>query len=139
MVINRWQSVLLLLSAICMALFCFLPFLSYEFESEIAVKNLLSLNPVFFIANLVIVALLVIDIFLFKNLKQQINVALICLILQIVSLVLSIAIFFITKGEIESTWGCGFAFLFPSIVLTYFGRKFMIKDRKLLSSYDRLR
>lgn len=141
MVIQRWQSVLLLIAAICMALFCFTPFASF---SDPASANSVSLiTPcdfmVFLVLNLTIATLLFISIFLYRNLKRQLTVTLLSILLIAVSAVTGI---FIVYGRLEGgrieLWG-GVLLLILALVAALWAYRKIQGDRKLLASMDRLR
>lgn len=141
MVIQRWQSLLLLIATICMALFCFTPFAS--FNDPASAENLLSASPSDFIAflvlNLTIAALLFISIFLFRNLRRQLSVTLLSILLMIVSAVTGIIIVYVRLdgGHIEL---CGGALLLIlAFVASIWAYRRIAHDRRLLASMDRIR
>lgn len=135
MVINRLQSVWLLIAAILMALFCYLPFTSYEVDGATVDVSMLE-YPIYLILNVAICLVVLIDIFMYKNLKTQILVATECCILEIASIVCGIVL--IANMEVQASW---LSLLWPLLALnfTVLARIYMKKDKKLLSSYDRLR
>lgn len=132
MVIQRWQTVMLLIAAVLVAVFCLTPMGSVGEESVYACSF-----PVFLILNIVIAVLLLIDIFLFRNLRLQMRVAAVALILEAVSAGLAFAIVYTTEGFAMSLAGA--PLIVAALILTWFGRRFMDKDRRLLAAADRLR
>lgn len=123
MVIQRWQTVMLFMAFLFMAGFCFSPEASF--------------STAFLIYNIATAILLFIDIFLYRNLRLQIRWATIVLLLEAVSAGLSFAIAY-TQPEMDfCIYGAPFTVV--ALVLTWFARRFMIKDRKLLAAADRIR
>ena len=93
----------------------------------------------FLILNIVIAALLFIAIFLFKNLKLQMRVTLITILLIAASIVTCGFILYASMPDAELIWTGGVLLLVAAMVCALFGLRFMRKDRNLLRSYDRLR
>lgn len=141
MVIQRWQSVLLLIAAICMALFCFTPFAS--FNDPASADSLSVASPsdfiVFLVLNLTISAMLFISIFMFRNLKRQLTVTLLSILLMAVSAVTGIFIVYgrLDGGRIE-IWG-GALLLVLALVAALWAYRRIVRDRRLLASMDRIR
>lgn len=141
MVIQRWQSVLLFIAAICMALFCFTPFASFNDSASAESISLVSPSDfiVFFVLNLTITVLLFISIFLFRNLKRQLTVTLLSILLMAVSAVTGIFIVYgrLDGGRIE-LWG-GVLLLILALVAALWAYRRIVCDRRLLASMDRIR
>lgn len=140
MVIQRWQSVLLLIAAVCMVVFCFVPFASVS-DSPQAVESVTLITPsrfiVFFVLNLTIAALLFIAIFLFKNMRRQRTVTLLSMLLIVVSAVTGA---FIAYGsEAGGQLGCGMILLALALVATLWAYRRIGADQRLLRAADRLR
>jgi len=123
MVLQRWQTVMLFLAFLFMAVFCFSPVASF--------------TTAFLIFNIATAILLFINIFLYRNLRLQIRWATVILLLEAVSAGLSFAIEY-TQPEMDFCF-YGAPFTVVALVLTWFARRFMIKDRKLLAAADRIR
>lgn len=132
MVIQRWQSVLLFLAAVMMALFVIFPLGHSASSEEIFVFD----NIAYGVLNAAVALLLLVDIFLYSNLKLQMRVALICMLLQAVSIFIGGRYYFMSGFESSLA---GIPLVAISLVLTFFGRRLIDKDRKLLASADRLR
>lgn len=135
MVIQRIQTLFLLLAVALMATFTFVPFLSTGGLSLASTDF-----PVYLTLNLLTVILLAIDIFLFKNLARQIMVAKVSVMLIVGSIVCG----FITAycGSFPN----GTVFNWYSILLlvltllsTLLAIRNMQKDRHILKSYDSFR
>ena len=133
MVIQRWQSVLLLIAVVLMCIFCATPY------AQVKAIESADPTPVFLILNIVIAALLFIAIFLFKNLKLQMRVTLITILLIAASMVTCGFILYASMPDAELIWTGGVLLLVAAMVCALFGLRFMRKDRNLLRSYDRLR
>lgn len=131
MVLQRWQTVMLLFALALMVVFILTP-MAYLGATPVYVWE----NTGFFILNLVIGALILIDIFLYKNLKLQMTVALISILLLAVSVGLGCVVY--TGPDLSFTF-FGVPFTVAALVMTWFARRFMAKDRRLLAAADRLR
>ena len=135
MVIQRWQSVLLLISAIFVALAGILPYaVTAEGADVCAVQT-----PVLLCVDILLALLLLIDIFLFRNLRYQMKVTRLALGL-IVVLGATIAAYTCAALEdaaIAVTGGIVMPVL--ALVSTYAALRLMRRDYRLLRSADRLR
>lgn len=142
MVIQRWQSLLLLIAVALMCVFCLTPFATVPAGeavengvSEIFIKD----APVFMVLNIVIAVLLFISIFLFKDLKRQRTVTLISIVLLAASLVTCGFILYVGMPDANVIWFGGVSLLVVCLILALFAYRFMGRDLRLLRSYDRLR
>lgn len=124
MVIQRWQSVLLLLATISAVLCAALPI---QYVDAVPVRALQCM-PLFILA--VLVALLFfISIFLYKNFPlQKRTVAVSCMLTVAAGIVAAIASLWIAE-----------AYLAAALVLALFAYGRIRHDENLLRSYDRLR
>lgn len=138
MVIQRWQTVFLLLAAICMALVSFLPLgTGMSVNGAPSFVDALDFIPLFVI-NILVTLLLLIDIFLFRDLKLQKKVALVNVFLEAVSIIVTGLLMLPAAGYIEEmTWTA----ILPvvALILTILARSRMAADERLLKSYDRIR
>jgi hypothetical protein len=138
--IQRIQSVWLLLASVCAFLTLKLSFFSgnrmvnniKQFESLTAINGsliLLILTVAAAIAALVV-------IFLYKDRKMQMRISFVILILSIVNIFLFISE---TKKFTEGTydWSAPIVFLVPLFII--FAIRAIYKDQKLVKSVDRLR
>ncbi len=132
MVIQRWQSVMLLFAVILMGLFIAFPMLYGADGTPLHVYD----NIGYLILNAAVTLLLAIDIFLYNNLKLQIRVAAMCLVLMAVSVGLGCVAYF-TPGIEYSFFGVPCVIV--AMVMTWFGRRMMQRDRRLLAAADRIR
>ncbi len=134
MVIQRWQSVLLLISVILVALAGILPFASND-----AAEVCASQAPILLTVDILVAVLLFIDIFLYRNLRFQMKVTRLCLGLIVVlgATVSSYAYGAIDNGAIAPVGGIFMPVL--ALVSTFAALRFMRRDYRLLRSADRLR
>lgn len=133
MVLQRWQSLLLFVAVILMA--CF------NFSSLATVGNaeLVPTDYVFlWVPAAAAVLLMFIDIFMYKNLKLQMKVAIVSVLVMLAVGISAGVVVSRTEGA-EFAWTGAPLFLICAVVLTIFARYCMGKDYKLLRSVDRLR
>lgn len=140
MVIQRWQSLLLFIAAVCMTIYCFTPFATLtdpatgECLSTVRPSNFI----VYLVLNITIAALMFIAIFLFKNLKRQISVSRISMLLTATSAVTgSIIAYNLLDGYHLNI--CGLTLQIVAFIATLWADKRIVSDRKLLASIDRIR
>lgn len=141
MVIQRIQTLFLLLAVVFMTVFCMTPIAtldaagSAESCSPVFVKD----APVFMILNILIAVLLFIGIFLFKDLKRQMTVTLASMVLICASIVTFGFILYAGMPGAHIIWTGGILLLVAALIAALMAYRGMKKDKKLLSSYDRLR
>lgn len=139
MVIQRWQSLFLLIAVILMCVFCATPFAQIKAAEAAAAPVYAQDFPVFLILNIVIAALLTIAIFLYKNLRLQMRITLITILLIATSVVCSAFIIYRNLPEADLILIGGVVLLLAALVFAVMALRFMKKDHRLLRSYDRLR
>ena len=133
MVIQRWQSVFLLLAAIMMGCSCMLPLAAIG-ETSLTPAS----QPVYLVLNALIAVLTLISIFLFKNLSRQKTVVKVNFFLIIASIITAgIMIFSTSNATID--WTGAPLLVICSLVMTLAGYRRICADEKLLKSYDRIR
>lgn len=143
MVIQRWQSVLLLLAVVFMGLFCVTPYAIIEVANGVTSSFEPASSPVFLILNVAVAILLFVDIFLFTNLKLQMRIAKMNIVLIVASFIsLGVMCYTMVSSQTSSysfelTYSV--LYLVAALVSAIFALRFMRRDHKLLSSYDRLR
>lgn len=137
MVIQRWQSVFLLLASVMMGIFSFIPFATQISDNDGIMRFVPMDAPVYCILNLLVALLLLLAIFMFKNLKRQKTVTLISVMLMVASAVSGGIIAYGNGMTID--WGGGVLLLACSIVMALAAYRRMAADERLLKSYDRLR
>lgn len=139
MQIQRIQTLYLLIAAILTGMFCFLPYAAVSVSEDETAKVLASETPILFILNITITILLVINIFMYKNLKQQIRVALLNILLIIGSVITTLIYIYVGHVEAVPAFDGGAILLVLAESFAIAARRAMIKDKKRLSAADRLR
>lgn len=141
MVIQRWQSVLLLLAVVLMCVFCTSPLATYAADnssdavSSVYVKD----APVLFTVAILVAALLFISIFLFKNIKRQMSVTLLSIVLIAATIVTGFFVIYNAYPGAQFVVFGGIALLVIALILALGAYRLMKKDLRKLRSYDRLR
>lgn len=125
---------MLLVAAILVGIFCFSPFAHTDAE-QIYTSD----APVFMILNIVIAALLLIVIFMYKNLKKQKRMTILCMVLICASIVTSAFIMFANDPHATPVLAGGVILLVFALVFAMLAYRGMSRDHKLLRSVDRLR
>lgn len=139
MVIQRKQSLFLLLAAIMMGVFCFMPIAFFKVEEMTVLIEPIN-NPVYLVINILITILLFIDIFLFKNFKLQKRVATISIVLIILSCVMGVMLGSNNFENFNVNW-CYSSAILPlcSLILTNMALRGIKADEEKIKSYDRIR
>lgn len=135
MVIQRWQSVLLLISAIFVALAGILPYAVTANGVDVCAVQ----TPVLLCVDILVALLLLIDIFLYRNLRYQMKVTRLALGLVVV---LEAAIAAYTCAGLEgATISIIGGIVMPMLALisSFVALRLMHRDYRLLRSADRLR
>lgn len=135
MVIQRWQSVLLLISAIFVALAGILPYAVTANGVDVCAVQ----TPVLLCVDILVALLLLIDIFLYRNLRYQMKVTRLALGL-IVVLEAAIAAYTCAglEGATISIIG-GIVMPVLALISSFVAFRLMHRDYRLLRSADRLR
>lgn len=135
MVIQRWQSVLLLISAIFVALAGILPYAVTANGVDVCAVQ----TPVLLCVDILVALLLLIDIFLYRNLRYQMKVTRLALGL-IVVLEAAIAAYTCVgiEGATISIIG-GIVMPVLALISSFVALRLMHRDYRLLRSADRLR
>lgn len=135
MVIQRWQSVLLLISAIFVALAGILPYAVTANGVDVCAVQ----TPVLLCVDILVALLLLINIFLYRNLRYQMKVTRLALGL-IVVLEAAIAAYTCAglEGATISIIG-GIVMPVLALISSFVALRLMHRDYRLLRSADRLR
>ncbi len=139
MQIQRIQTLMLLIAAIFMAVFCFTPFASIQAGNAAAQAIYAKDAPVLLVVNILIAVLLVLSIFLYKDLRRQMKLTILSMVLICVSIVTSF--FYIYAGFEGATpilFG-GVMLLVLAVIFALLALRGMRHDHHLLRSVDRLR
>ena len=149
MVIQRIQSVYLLIAVILMAIFAFFPALSFQLGDRMFVYVALEagkvgvthIDPLMLMLVVLISLLAFIDIFLFKNLQRQMTVCFVDIIIGLAMLVaIGIQAFVVGGREgVVVTWQWYLALPVLSLIFLMLAHKAMSNDKKKLRDADRLR
>ena len=138
MVIQRIQSLLLLIAAVLTVVFIATPYARIAADgADIPVYA--SDSTVYLILNVVIALLLFIGIFLYKNLRLQRLVTLAAAVLTVASAVIGGIILWCQLPEASPVFAGGITLLVLAFIAALFAYRYMGRDQKLLRSYDRLR
>lgn len=139
MQIQRIQTLLLLLAAIAVVVFCCTPFANHVAPDGTMTKVFMKDTPVLLTANLCIAVLLFINIFMYKNLRRQMTLTIMSALLLAGSAVA--CGFVVTVGEphYHLIWFGGIVLLIVALVLAVWAWRCMRSDHRKLRSYDRLR
>ena len=150
MVIQRIQSIYLLIAVILVAVFAFFPALTFNFGDKEFVYGALEAGKVGFthidplmLTLIILIALLAfIDIFLYKNLQRQMTFCFCTIIIGLAMLIAIVIETFVIKGRVGINnvmpqW----YLLLPvlSIIFLMLAHKAMSRDKKALRDSDRLR
>lgn len=149
MVIQRIQSVYLLIAIILMIVFAFFPALTFELGGREFVYGALEtgkvgvthIDPLMLMLVVLISLLAFIDIFLYKNLQRQMTVCFVDIIIGLAMLVAICIQAFVVSGKEGLTlqWQWYLALPVLSIIFLMLAHKAMSRDKKMLRDADRLR
>ena len=149
MVIQRIQSVYLLIAIILMVVFAFFPALSFELADKTVLYGALEsgragnmhFNPLLLTLICLISFLALIDIFLFKNLQRQMTVCFVDIIIGLAMLIAICIQAFVVGNREGWTVVWQWYVLLPvlSIIFLMLAHKSMFNDKKKLRDADRLR
>ncbi len=133
MVIQRWQSVFLLLA---------FNLLGLAFIMPVGTVDGIDIEPTsdlpFMIINITAAILAAIDIFLYRNLPLQIRIASVTLVLAIGAAIVGALHFMVTDGFGMVVVG-GFPLPLIAAIFIWIARSMMVNDRRLLAAADRIR
>lgn len=140
MVIQRWQTLFLLIAVVLMGVFCSTP---YAVQASIdgavpATEVFMKDTPVLLVLNLVLAALLFISIFMFKNLRMQMRVTMMSIVLLCASIVTCGIVVYVGMANASLIWTGGVVLLVIALVCAICALRLMKKDHRILSSADRL-
>ena len=149
MVIQRIQSLFLLIAVILMVVFAFFPALSFELADKTVLYGALEtgragnlhVDPLLLMLVILISFLAIVDIFLYKNLQRQMTVCFVDIIIGLAMLVaIGIQAFYVgNRDGWTVTWQWYVLLPVLSIILLMIAHKAMSKDKKKLRDADRLR
>ncbi len=139
MIIQRWQNLLLFVGLVLMVWSCFMPVASMPDPAASMDTFLFPVDaPVLLVLDIVIAMLLGIAIFMYRNLKSQMSVTTITILLLIAQIITLCVMNLVAMTDAVFNVQ---AYILPaiSLICSYAAYRFERKDWKLLRSYDRLR
>ena len=131
MIIQRWQNLLLFVSLVLMVWSCFMPVASMPDPAA-------SMDTFLFPVDAPVLLVLGIAIFMYRNLKSQMSVTTITILLLIAQIITLCVMNLVAMTDAVFNVQ---AYILPaiSLICSYAAYRFERKDWKLLRSYDRLR
>ena len=149
MVLQRIQSVYLLIAVILMVVFAFFPALTFQLGDREFVYGALEagkvgvthIDPLMLMLVILISFLALIDIFLYKNLQRQMTVCFVDIIIGLAMLIaIGIQAYVIGNKEgVVVTWQWYLILPVLAIIFLMCAHKAMSNDKKKLQDADRLR
>ena len=139
MILQRWQNLLLFVRLVLMVWSCFMPVASMPDPAASMDTFLFPVDaPVLLVLDIVIAMLLGIAIFMYRNLKSQMSVTTITILLLIAQIITLCVMNLVAMTDAVFNVQ---AYILPaiSLICSYAAYRFERKDWKLLRSYDRLR
>lgn len=134
MVIQRWQSVFLLLGAVLAACINFCPWADVD---NLSVS--LSSNAIALTINLLVAVLYFIAIFMFRNMRRQKTVTLIGTVLLVINNIAAACLTYIGEPAGTLCWYGGPLIFVAALVAGCMAYNRISADERLLRSADRLR
>ena len=138
MVIQRIQSLMLLIAAVLTAVFCFVPFASVETGSAVSAVMVKD-APVLLILNIVVGLLMFLIIFMYRDLRRQMRMTLLAMVLLCASIVTCGFIVFVGIPGAELVLLGGVSLLVLALLFALLAYRGMKRAHRLLTSADRLR
>ncbi len=146
MVIQRWQSVWLLIALNLVGIFNFYP-IAYitEANAELAAEDIVTKittanNMALYIVSLLVVILLLIDILSFKNTRLQKRMTIISILLiALIAVCAVLTVFGFQTAGAQIEWHGSLLLLLGAIIFAILGYRGIRHDEKLLKAADRLR
>lgn len=130
---------MLLLAVVMMVIFCCTPLATYSPTADQLTAVYAKDAPVLFTVALLVAALLFITIFMYKNIKRQMKVTILSMVLIAATIITGIfSIYNAYPGADFVVFG-GIVLLIISLILALSAYRMMKSDLRKLRSYDRLR
>ena len=130
---------MLALAVIVMAIFCSTPFATVSATAEQVESVYLKDAPVLMIVSILIGVVLFMSIFMYKDLKRQMTMTLVSMVLLVAAIVTGIFIVYYAMPDAKLVILGGITLLVVTFILALGAYTMMNRDRKLLDSYNRLR
>lgn len=139
MVIQRIQSVYLLLVAILMGIYSFMDVAMVETAENVKISlSLWNASFISFILSLLVTVLSFITIFKYKHLKLQITLCSINILLIVAQVAVLIGVL-MSGVYVSSNMFLANCMPVLAVIFLFLSISAIVKDKKLLSSYNRLR
>ncbi|MDE6269437.1 MAG: DUF4293 domain-containing protein [Muribaculaceae bacterium] len=139
MQIQRIQTLFLLIAVALVGVFCFTPFAQATAEdgsvSHVFVKD----TPVLLVVNICIAVLLFLNIFMYRNLRRQMKLTLVSMLLLAGSAVACGMVVTVGMPDASLLWTGGVLLLLLALVMAVFAYRGMSRDKRKLASLDRIR
>ena len=139
MVIQRWHSLFLLIAVIIMGCLSFSLLAKLTVEGKEASTIYLTDFPVLMVVDILVAVILFISIFMFKNLKTQMKVTTLSILLICCLAIGGAFTIFVNKPNAQIELIGALLLLVLALAFTVCAYRFMKKDYRLLRSADRLR
>ena len=139
MQIQRIQTLFLLIAVVLMAIFCFTPFAETVLGDGTVSKVFAKDAPVLLVVNACIAILLFVNIFMYKNLRQQIRITLLSIMLMVCSTATCFIVATTGMADTQLIWTGGVVLVLVALVFAIAAYRYMLRDKRKLASYDRLR
>lgn len=130
---------MLLIAAIFIGVFCFTPFATVAAEGAEPTAMFVKDAPVLLILNIVVAALLLITIFMYHNLRQQMKMTILAIVLICASMVTSGFVIGVGMENATPVLLGGVVLLVLALLFALLAYRGMKRDHKLLRSMDHLR
>lgn len=130
---------MLLIAAILVGIFCCVPFASLDVAEAAQVSLYAKDAPVLLVLNIAIAAILLIVIFMYKNLKQQMRMTILAALLICASIVTSGFVIYVGYENATPVLLGGVILLVLALIFAILAYRGMLHDHRLLRSMDRLR
>ena len=141
MVLQRWQSVFLLLAAIAMAVFTFMPVMGLATDNGVVTFSALGCDQegvssmVLLVLDCLSVILLLVTIFKYRDLKLQQRLCKVNILLLVAIIAFIVVMWLMQRGQVKP-W---IVLPFVALFFTMWASGRIKADRKLLSDSERIR
>lgn len=140
MVIQRIQSVYLLLVSIIMGIYSFLEVAMVQNHENVnETLSLFNASPISFTLAILIVVLSLLTIFKYKHLKLQITLCCVSILLTLAQLTVLITTLAMSQEYASCNMFLANCMPVIAVILLFLSISAIRRDKKLLSSYDRIR
>lgn len=139
MQIQRIQTLLLLIAVALMCVFCLTPYAQTTGADGTVTDVFVKDTPVLLVVNACIAVLLFLNIFMYKDLKRQMSLTIVSALLLAGSAVACGFVVTVGLPDARLIWTGGVLLLVVTLILALCAYRCMRRDKRKLSSYDRLR